>query len=300
MNKLELLRTFARVCELSSFTQAAGSLGLPRSSASEQVQTLEALLGARLLHRTTRKVQPTQDGLVLYDRCKELLVQMDELEGLFRQDGRALVGRLRVDMTTSLARRVVAPRLGEFLDRHPALEIEISSSDRRVDLVREGFDCVVRIGELRDANLVARPLGQFVQVNVASPAYLERYGTPSTLDDLAAHRLVHYVSVLGNRSAGFEYQLDGKTQYLPMAGNVTVNNIDAYQGACLGGLGIIQAPRAGVHELLASGQLRSLMANFVPAPLPVNLLYAHRRHLPQRVRAFMQWLEELIAEELLA
>ncbi|MES2821243.1 MAG: LysR family transcriptional regulator [Pseudomonadota bacterium] len=297
MNKLDLLRTFVRVSELSSFTQAADSLGLPRSTASEQVQSLEALVGARLLHRTTRKVQPTQDGLVLYERSKEMLAHMDELEGLFRQDGARLSGRLRVDMPTGLARRLVTPRLGEFLDLHPGVELEISSSDRRVDLVREGFDCVLRIGEVLDSSLVARPLGHFPLANCASPGYLARYGTPRGLDDLAQHRLIHYVPVLGSRSAGFEYLAGGKLQQLPMQGSITVNNIDAYEGACLGGLGIIQAPLAGVRELLVSGRLHAVMPDCLPPPMAVTLLYAHRRYLPQRVRAFMHWLEAVIGEE---
>lgn len=296
MNTLELLRTFVRVSELASFTQAADSLGLPRSSVSQQVQSLETLLGTRLLHRTTRKVQPTQDGLVLYERSKDILANMDELENLFRQDGAQLSGRLRIDMPTAIARRLVTPRLGEFTAQHPAIELEISSSDRRVDLVREGFDCVLRVGVVNEPNLIVRPLGQLPMVNCASNAYLAQYGTPQSLADLAQHRLIHYVPVLGSRSDGFEY-LDGDTlRQLPMAGSVTVNNIDAYEGACLGGLGIIQAPLIGVSELLASGQLHSLLSDCLPPPMPISLLYAQRRHQPRRVRAFMQWLEELLAE----
>lgn len=150
MNKLELLRTFVRVSEMSSFTLAGESLGLPRSTVSEHVQALEALLGTRLLQRTTRKVQATQDGLVLYERSKDLLSHMDEIEGLFRQDEASLTGRIRIDMPNILARRVVMPRLPEFMARHPHLELEISSTDRRVDLLGEGFDCVLRVGAQPD------------------------------------------------------------------------------------------------------------------------------------------------------
>ena len=297
MDKLHLLRTFVRVSELASFTQAADSLGLPRSSVSEQVRALEELLGARLLHRTTRKVQPTQDGLVLYERSKDMLAHMDELEGLFRQDNSQLSGRLRIDMPTGLARRLITPHLGGFLENHPGVELEISCSDRRVDLVREGFDCVLRIGEVGDASLVARSLGHLDMVNCASPDYLARYGTPHSLDDLAQHRLIHYVAALGTRSTGFEYQLNGQSRSLAMAGQVTVNNVDAYEGGCVGGLGIIQAPWLGVKELLANGQLCSILPQFVAAPMRISLLYAHRRYLPQRARAFMQWLEQLLAEQ---
>lgn len=295
MIKPELLRTFIRVTELSSFTQAGEQLGLPRSTVSEQVQALEELLGTRLLQRTTRRVHATQDGLVFYERSKELLAQMDELQGLFRQDGAVLAGRLRVDLPTILARKVVMPRLGEFTARHPGIELEVSSTDRRVDLVREGFDCVLRIGGGLDASLVARRLGGFAQINLASPAYLREFGTPHSLDDLAGHRLVHYVPVLGMRPMGFEYEHDGQTRYQPMVGSVTVNNAEAYEGACLGGLGIIQAPRHGVLDYLAEGRLVEILSAYRPAPLDVHLLYAHRRP-PPRVRAFMQWLQERVEE----
>ncbi len=298
MNKLDLYKTFARVTELASFTQASESLGLPKSTVSEHVRLLEELLGARLLQRTTRKVQATQDGLVLYERCKDMLDQVDELESLFRQDQGVLRGRLRIDLPTVTAREYVLPHLAEFTDRYPHLELEVSATDRRVDLVREGFDCVLRVGELPDATLVARRLGALRQANYASPAYLERYGTPKTLADLANHRLVHYVSTLGSRSGGFEYQQDGKTLRIPMAGTMTVNNTDCYNIACLSGFGIIQAPVAGKREFLARGELQEILPEFVAAPMNVTLLYAHRRNLPQRVRVFMDWLAVTLEPQL--
>jgi DNA-binding transcriptional LysR family regulator len=296
MNKLELLKTFVRVSELSSFTQAADSLGLPRSTVSDQVQALEELLGTRLLQRTTRKVQATQDGLLLYERSRELLAQVDELEGLFRQEATVLAGRVRVDMPTVLARKVVLPRLAEFTRLHPGLELELSSTDRRVDLVREGFDLVLRIGPVLDASLVARPLEPFPMVNCASPAYLATFGVPRRLEDLSGHRLVHYVSVLGAHPPGFEYLDDGKVRHQPMAGSLTVNNAEAYEAACLGGLGLIQAPMHGLREHLQSGRLVALLQEYPAPPLQATLLYAHRR-LPRRVRAFMDWLEQVLREE---
>lgn len=294
MNKLELLRTFVRVSEMSSFTLAGESLGLPRSTVSEHVQALETLLGTRLLQRTTRKVQATQDGLVLYERSKDLLSHMDEIEGLFRQDEASLTGRIRIDMPNILARRVVMPRLPEFMDRHPHLELEISSTDRRVDLLGEGFDCVLRVGAQPDQTVVARHLCDFAMVNCASPAYLQRYGVPQRLEDLAQHRLVHYVGVLGSRSEGFVYEEEGKLHRMPMAGSVTVNNTDAYESACLGGFGLIQAPLMGMQAYLLSGELVAVLPQFNAPSMEVSLLYARQRHLPLRVRAFMDWLGQVI------
>ena len=298
MNKLELLRTFVRVTELSSFTQAGESLGLPRSTVSEHVQALEELLGTRLLQRTTRKVQATQDGRVLYERSKDLLAHMEELEGLFRQDEAQLSGRIRVDMPNVMARELILPRLPAFMDAHPLIDLEISSSDRQVDLIAEGFDCVLRVGAQPDQTVVARKICSMPMVNCVSPAYLQRYGTPMTLADLAQHQLVHYVRPLGSRSAGFEYQQGNKVHRVPMAGRVTVNSTDAYQAACLGGFGITQVPLLGIRELLARGELVSVLPEYPAPALDVSMLYAGQRHLPQRVRVFMEWLAVTLQAQL--
>ncbi len=301
MNQLEAMQIFSRVAELASFTQAAESLGLPKASVSTAVQQLEALLGTRLLHRTTRKVQMTQDGQVFYERSKDVLADVEDMQTLFRSEHAGLRGRLRVDMPLLVAREVVLPHLPEFLQTHPELEIELSSTDRRVDLVREGFDCVLRVGSLSDSSLIARPIGEYRLINVASPDYLARHGLPATLADLAAHRLVHYVPSLGARSSGFEYTDPddaSRVVHLPMAGAVTVNNSDSYQGACLAGLGIIQAPEAGLRPQLDAGRLIEILPDHCPAPMPVWLIYPNRRHLPSRVQAFMAWIETLMRERL--
>lgn len=297
MNKLELLRTFVRVSEVSSFTLAAESLRLPRSTVSEQVKALERLLGTQLFNRTTRRVQATQDGALLHERSKDLLSGMDEIESLFSADDAELAGRLRIDLPTMMARRVIIPALPQFLQRFPRLEVELSCTDRQVDLLREGFDCVMRIGALHDLDVVARPVGQLSMRNCASPAYLARYGVPQTPQELAGHQLVHYVRTLGARSAGFEYLQGGELQYQAMAGVVTVNNAEAYSAACLAGLGLIQVPAVGVAEHLQRGELVSLLEDWQAPAMPVSLLYARQRHVPRRVQAFMQWLAAVLASQ---
>jgi len=304
MNPMEQMQVFSRVVETGSFTQAAASLGLAKASVSTAEQKLEARLGTRLLHRSTRRLQLSQDGQLFYERAKEVLADLDELHGLFRQaDTQSLRGRLRLDMSTGVARQIVMPRLPELLERHPELEIEFSSTERRVDLVREGFDCVLRIGPLgiAEAGLQARPLGLLPVVNCLSPAYLARRGEPRTPDELPEHRLVHYVSVLGARSRGFEYlDASGQQQCQAMAGALTVNNAEAYQAACLAGLGLIQAPRVGVQALLAQRLLQEVLPDFRPPDMPLTLLYAHRRQLPARVRYVMDWLAGVVADHLQA
>ncbi|MEC5398750.1 LysR family transcriptional regulator [Uliginosibacterium sp. H1] len=303
MNQFESMQIFLRVAELASFTAAADSLGMHKASVSAAVQQLENRLGTRLLHRTTRKVQMTQDGQVFYERSKDLVADIEELQGLFQDSPAALRGRLRVDMPLAVARDVVMPALPAFMAEHPGLEIELSSTDRRVDLVREGFDCVLRVGTLGDSSLIARPLGHYRLLNVASPAYLAAHGTPQTLDDLARHRLVHYLPALGARAAGFEYvddaAGDGHARFFPMPGALSVNNSDAYTRACLAGLGIIQAPETGLQPWLAGGQLVEILPGWRAAPMPVSLLYANRRHLPRRVQVFMAWLTGLMQPRLM-
>ncbi|MGM9426294.1 LysR substrate-binding domain-containing protein [Hydrogenophaga sp. MI9] len=301
MNLTESLRVFVRVADLASFSAAADQLGLPRTSVSAAVREAEAELGTRLLHRTTRRVQLTQDGRVVHERAQDLLADIDELRGLFQDEPRSLRGRLRVDMPQTLAHELVIPALPRFLAEHPALEIELSSVDRRVDLVREGFDCVLRVGRLADSSLVARPLGSYRMVNLASPAYLKAHGKPRTLADLASHRLVHYVSTLGSRPEGFEHvDADGAVHALPMQGALTVNTTAAYEAAALAGLGIIQVPEAGMRAHLQARRLVEVLPRWRAAPLPVSIVYAHRRHLPQRVQVFMQWLAALVTPRLQA
>ena len=221
MNQIEALQIFVRVAELSGFSAAAESLGVPKATVSLAVQQLESQLGTRLLHRTTRKVQMTQDGLVVFERSKDLLADMEELQGLFHKEPAAIRGRLRVDMPIALARDLVMPNLPAFLKQHPQLELELSSTDRRVDLVREGFDCVLRVGALGDSSLIARPVGAYRMINCVSAGYVAEYGKPETLADLAHHRLIHYVGNFGSRSPGFEYAEPGKPDkvcHVPMPG----------------------------------------------------------------------------------
>lgn len=298
MDTMDTLRAFLRVAELGSFTRAAETLGLPKASVSTAVQRLEASLGTQLLHRTTRRVQLTADGTAFYQRSRDLLDDMDELQGMFQRDYNQLRGRLRVDMSAGIARQFVIPALPAFLAQHPQLEIEISGTDRRVDLVREGFDCVVRVGSVEDTSLVGRPLGVLRIINVASAQYLAQRGVPQTLEDLAQHDLVHYVSTLGQRSPGFEYHDGAHYHWLPMRGPVTVNNGDAYLAAACAGLGIIQAPASPLQAHLDNGALVEVLAQMAPEPMPVTLLYAQRRHLPQRVRLFMDWIAQVMAPHL--
>ncbi|MBO9717803.1 MAG: LysR family transcriptional regulator [Pseudoxanthomonas sp.] len=299
MDQLDQYRIFLRVAELGGFTRAAAALGLPKASVSAAVQRLETALGAQLLHRTTRRVQLTREGAMFLERCRDLLGEAEELQALFREEPQQLRGRVRVGMSGSMAARLVLPQLGAFLQAHPGLEIELGAGERRVDVVREGYDCVVRTGGVVDDSLAARPLGLAPVVNCASPDYLQRHGIPRTLADLATHHLVHYAGSFGQRPMGWEYPLpDGGHDSLEMAGAITVDGGEAYVGAALAGLGLIQVPRLGVRAALEEGRLVEVLADLPAAPMPVTLLYPQQRHLPRRVREVMDWLAQVLAPHL--
>lgn len=294
MDKIHAMQLFIRVAELESFSRAADSMGLPKGSVSRQIQALENELGTQLLHRTTRRVSLTQDGMVYYERAKDLLTNMEELDGLFLHDPASVSGRIRVDMPANVARNLVIPKLPLFLQQYPGIELELSSSDRLVDVIREGFDCVVRVGTLKDSGLIARPLGRLSVINCASPDYLSRFGYPDGLDDLTSHAMVHYATHLGTRPQGFEYYDGEATHWVKTGGVLTVNSTETYHASALAGLGIIQVPRVGVRDALRAKKLLEILPQYRARPMPVSLIYPHRRNLSRRVHLFMAWLTDIM------
>lgn len=296
MKNLEPLIIFARVAEMKSFTQAAESLGIQKGRASLVVRELEQEIGATLLHRTTRTVQLTEDGRVFYSRARDFLSEAEELKSMFSHGDQSLRGRIRVDMPAVLAQSVVIPALPQLLEAHPELEIELSSTDRRVDLVQEGFDCVVRLGPVVDETLIARPLGHLRMINAASPRYLDRFGVPQTIDDLLSqgHRMVHYMRNFGSKPDGWEYPAGDGYHSVMLPGTIRVNSVPAYHEAGLAGLGLIQGGYSSLLPHIKSGALVEVLPQFRPAPLTSSFVVAHRRNLSQRVRAFMNWTEEML------
>lgn len=287
-------RVFVRIAELKSFHLAADSLGLSNTYVSTLVRQLELQLGSRLLARTTRKVQLTSDGQLFYPRCVELIAEFDELNQLFLPRAGELHGKLRIDLPTRIANQLVLPAIPAVLAAHPQLQLEVSCTDRKVDLVAEGFDLVLRIGSVDTEGLVAKPIGQAALALAASPAYLARYGIPARLADLAGHQQVHYVPYFAAQDPGPAYLQDGECRYFPLPGAVTVNHTDSYKTACQQGLGIIQAPRMGLAAYFADGSLVEVLPDLPQPAMPVWLLYPHRRHLTPRLQWAIHWLSDLI------
>ncbi|WP_426690679.1 LysR substrate-binding domain-containing protein [Rhodanobacter ginsengiterrae] len=294
MDRLEAMRLYTRIVELGSFTAAADDLNLPRATVTHAIKRLEARLGAQLLQRTTRRVRSTRDGETYYGHCVRLLADMDEVETDFRE---ALVqpkGRLRVDLPATLARLLVIPALRDFFARYPQIQLDIGTGDRFVDLVREGVDCVLRIGELGDSTMVGRRVGVLEQVTVASAAYVRRHGLPDSLAALQdGHLAVNWVSPTTHRAEPLEFMVGRKRREVVLPGCVSVSGVDAYLGCCEAGLGIAQMPRYRIVDALKSGGLRELLPAHPPPSLPMTILYPQQRQMPARLRVFVDWLVEL-------
>jgi LysR family transcriptional regulator for bpeEF and oprC len=292
MDRIDAMRLFTRIVDLGSFTAAAEDQGLPRATATHTIQQLEQRLGVRLLHRTTRHVSPTPDGQAYYERCVRVLGDLEEAESFFGEAAASPRGKLRVDLQSNLAAGFLLPHLGDFCSRYPDLELEIGTSDRLVDLVREGVDCVLRGGEPRDSGLVARRVALLPQVTCASKRYIEERGRPRNIEQFRQHDAVNYLSTATGRRSPFEFMVGGKVQALTLKGRVSVTSADAYAACCLQGLGFIQAPRYRLARWLDSGELLEVLAKSPPPPLPVSVLYPHHRQLSPRVRVFIDWVVE--------
>jgi len=287
------MRVFARVVETKSFTRTAETLNIPRGRVTVIVQSLEAHLRTRLLQRTTRSLNLTPEGAACYERCARVLADIDDIESSFLGKERAPRGKLRVDMPGALGRLIVTPALGDFHERFPDIDLVLGLGDKPLELVQEGIDCVVRIGTLQDSTLVARRVGVYEAVTVASPAYLGKAGTPQTLAELADHRSVNYYWSRTGRIMPLTFEVDGEVVEVKMPGSIAVNDAEAYLVSALNGLGIVQGARFIALPYLESGELVEILSAWKPPPLRISAVYPHNRHLSATVRAFVDWIAEL-------
>lgn len=293
MDRFQAMQVFTRVVEANSFSLAAESLGLPRATVTTTIQGLERLLQVRLLNRTTRRISLTPDGAAYYDRCKGVLAEVEDIEASFREITGGPKGRLRIDVPPSIGRLALIPALCNFHHRYPDIELAIGMADRPVDLVREGVDCAIRVGELKDSSMVARRIGTFDSLTCASPDYLARHGEPQTVADLCNHTAVHYFSNRSGRTVDWELIVDGVPTVVKPPGTVSVNDADAYLACGLLGFGLVHAARYMALPYLQSGQLREVLAHAPSVPMPISVVYPHSRHLSAKVRVFVDWVADL-------
>ncbi|MGF6755959.1 LysR substrate-binding domain-containing protein [Paraburkholderia sp. GAS334] len=293
MDRLQAIEVFTRVVETNSFSKAAELLDLPRGSVSNLIQGLEEHVGVRLLNRTTRSVSVTDDGALYYERCVRILAELADADSSLSNKIQNPSGTIRVDTSGTLARTLLLPLLDDFYRRYPQIDVRLGLADRNIDIVQDGVDCVIRMGALEESSLVARRIGNARITTCASPAYLEEYGTPATLEDLRAHRAVNYVSARSGKTFPFEFEVDGEIVKISLDGPLSVNDGTVYVSAGVRGFGIIQPSRFMVADLLERGELREILTSYKSPSTPLSLVYPHRRNLSSRVRAFTDWVIEI-------
>lgn len=294
MDKIGRLRVFIQVAEVGSFIRASQILLMPKTTVSAAIQQLEHEMGARLFHRTTRRVQLTSDGELLLEKARSLLFDVQTLEGLFHRQNGPIDGRLTVDVPSRIARRMIVPALADFFVQYPDIQLFLSASDRSIDLIQEGIDCVVRVGSLSDSSLVSQPLGRLSMINCASPDYLQCYGTPEHPEQLAGHWGVGYAQPTLAGADTWVWQRGDQHMEKILRSRVTVNNAENYIGCCLAGLGMIQIPRFDVQHYLDNGSLCEVLPQARPPAMGIALLYPHRRQRSARLTAFAEWFSHLI------
>jgi DNA-binding transcriptional LysR family regulator len=289
MQNLTDIAIFVKVVELSSFTAAAEALESSQPVVSKAVTRLEEKLGARLLNRTTRRLSLTEAGSELYRRSVRALQEIENAElevARFQTEPR---GTLRVAAPMSFSILQLGPVIQNFLERYPGVTVELNMDDRQVDIVEEGYDLAIRIGQLQDSNLVARKITPCRQVMCASPAYLAKHGSPERPEDLLEHNCILYSLLLTPR----EWRLidgDGETHAVPVGGKLHSNNGLVNRAAAVAGAGIVLLPTFYIGEEVRSGALKPVLCKFKPQELAVYAVYPERRNLTPKVRAFVDFL----------
>ena len=288
---------FVRVVETGGIARAAESLRIPKATATTLLQRLEASLGVKLLNRTTRKVSVTPDGSTYYTRAAAILAEVREAEEALSQRAVAPHGRVRVDAPTLVARAVIVPALPGFFARYPDIELALACNERHFDLVAEGIDCALWIGEPDDPSLVARRVGFLYFATCAAPAYIAAHGSPTHPRELARHRCINHFSPNTGETVEWVFSKDGERVQAVFPGNLALEDENSYVGAAEAGLGIAQMPAFVLKEAMERGALDLVLADWLPEPSPLYVVYPQSRHLSRRVRVFVDWLSALIADD---
>ena len=291
MDKLNAISVFCKVIETQSFTQAANQQNISVAMASKLVSQLEEHLKTRLLQRTTRKIVPTEAGMLYYQRCQAILLDFSEADSSISNMATSLQGNLLISVPRDFGLLYISPNLPKFIELHPNLHVEIEFEDKRVDLVAEGYDLALRIGYMQDSSLVARKISSSPMHFVASPSYLESRGTPLTPDDLEYHQGLLYKSSLNQ--VHWQSTKANQIQRYKIQSKVVSNNGMALLEMTKAGLGISNSPSFFVKEALASGELVEILSEYKQKPLDIYVVYPNRRHLPAKVRAFIEFLASL-------
>lgn len=302
MDRLDAMQAFARVVEAGSFTKAADTLHMSKTTVTQLVQQLEARLRVKLLNRTTRKVNVTADGAVYYERVVRLLADLDDAETSLSSSVSLPRGRLRIDVPSPLASLVLIPALPAFNARYPDIQIDLGVSDRVVDVITENVDCVIRGGELTDQSLMARRLKDLQLGVYAAPSYLQRLGTPGHPKELedSEHRCVGYMWARTGKTLAYSMRRNAERVEVQGRYVLSVDDGNAYMAAGTAGLGVLWLPEYMAQASLARGELVKLFDDWVLDPMPMYIAFPPNRHISVKLRVFIDWVVELIGPQALA
>ena len=298
MDRFDAMQAFARVVEAGSFTKAATTLHMSKTTVTQLVQQLEARLRVKLLNRTTRQVNVTADGAAYYERVVRLLADVDDAETSLSSASMQPRGRLRVDVPSPFARVILVPALPQFHARYPDIQLDMGVSDRMVDLIGDNVDCVVRGGAITDQSLIARHAGDLGLSAYAAPAYLARAGTPAHPQELEGthHRIVGFLSARTGKLLPYVMHRGAETIEVQGRHILSVDDGNAYLAAGLAGLGILWLPDYLARESRNSGALVSVFDDWSFDPMPMYVAFPPHRHVSAKLRVFIDWIVELLAQ----
>ncbi len=289
MDTVTGIRLFIRVVEAGSFSKASADLGITQPTATKHVAALERRLGARLLHRSTRGVAPTEVGAAYYDKCKLIARELEEADNLAALMQSRVQGTLRINSSVAFGRRVLTPLVLRFMQQHPELQIDLGFEDRYVNLVEQGIDIAIRMGRLADSSLGARWLGHNPWVLVGAKDYLAEHGTPRAPADLAQHRALIYSSVQGDDRWHFT-GADGHAQAVPVKGPLRSNNLSVLLAAARAGMGLAVLPWYVAQGSVKSGAVRALLEKWTLPAQEIHAVFPSPRLVPTKVSGFVDWL----------
>ncbi|HBM9250430.1 TPA: LysR family transcriptional regulator [Escherichia coli] len=294
---IEYLNIFIQVVEQGSFSKAADVLQIHRPTVSKAIQQIEHDLGVKLINRTTRKLSITAEGDEFYHHARHVLAEVNDMMASFSPTLPPR-GRLRLDVPLALAHAILIPNLKHFQSLYPDIDVVLVSSDKKTDLIAEGVDCLVRLGELQDSSFISRRLDDIRMVTCAAPSYLQQHGRPETLADLGQHRAINFFSEHSRDVMEWKFIKDGNVVSLRPAGNMLVDNSDILLSCGLAGLGIIQATFGALAPHIASGALEEVLPQYPSVSKPVSVMYPDRRYLSPKVRVFIDWFSEILTKQI--
>ncbi len=290
MDTVTGLRLFIRVVETGSFSKASADFGITQPTATKHVAALEKRLGARLLHRSTRGVTPTEVGAAYYDKCKTIARQLEEADSLAVLMQSRVQGTLRINTSVAFGRRVLVPMVLRFMQQHPGLQVDLSFEDRYINLVEQGMDLALRMGRLPDSQLGSRYLGVNPWVLVGAPGYLKARGTPAAPAELVQHDALIYSSVQGDDRWHFSSP-EGENLAVPVRGPLRSNNLSALLAAARGGMGLAILPWYVAHESVQSGVVKPLLERYALPAQEMHAVFPSPRLVPGKVSGFVDWLQ---------